>query len=254
VRQPKRRTLLLAATTTLALGCVSYSSFKEARTLDPGVVRVDVAAGATTARPTSGATAFLRGGRPAPYDNTEQASVLRGLEAQVRYGVLPGLDFGAKTNISSLELNATVQLTRSDRFDVALAPAVQRAVGGNFDDEGWEMWLVKLPLLADVRFGGAGQHAVVFGPALAKSWGAGTNKNSGYTVDALFAGGTIGISLEVARILRLFPEIAIYTPLAGQGVALPGYVVRVSPDVGPGTPVLLQASLGIALGGAGRER
>lgn len=244
----------MAATTTLTLGCVSYSSFKEARTLDPGVIRVDVAANVTMARPTSGATAFLRGARPAPYDTSEQASVLRGLEAQVRHGVLPGLDIGAKTSISSLELNATVQLARRDCFDVALAPAVQLAAGANFDDEGWEMWLVKLPLLADVRFGRAGQHAVVFGPALAKSWGAGTSKNSGYTVDALFAGGTIGVSLEVARILCLFPEIAIYTPLAGHGVALPGYVVRVSPDVGPGTPVLLQAALGIAFGGAGRER
>jgi hypothetical protein len=88
VRQPNLRKLLLAATTTLTLGCASYSSFKEARTLDPGVIRVDVAANVTMARPTSGATAFLRGARPAPYDTSEQASVLRGLEAQVRFQLM----------------------------------------------------------------------------------------------------------------------------------------------------------------------
>ncbi len=69
----------------------------------------------------------------------------------------------------------------------------------------------------------------------------------------LFAGGTVGLSLQVAKAIRLFPEIAIYTPLAGHGVALPGDVVRVSPDVAPGTPVILQAGLGVAFGGAGRE-
>lgn len=240
----------LTPTTVIALtlGCASYSSLKEARTIDPGGVRVDVAAGATTARPVSGATAFLNGSRPSPRDTSEQASVYRGIEAQARLGIVEGFDFGVKTSLSSLELNATVQLVRGKRFDLALAPAIQGALGGNGDDEGWQMALAKLALLGDARFGAFGQHAVVIGPALAKAWGSGTQKNSGYDIDALFAGGTLGVSLEVARGLRLFPEIAIYTPLNGSGVALPGNVVRVSPDVGPGRPVLVQMAVGVGIG------
>ncbi len=235
----------------LALGCASYSSMKEARTVDPGAFRVDVVGGATTARPVSGATAFLGGSRPSPGDTTEQARLTPGLEAQVRYGLAQGFDLGVKTSLSSLELNATVQLVRGKRFDVALAPAVQGALGSNGDDEGWQMALAKLALLGDARFGAFGQHAVVVGPTVAKAWGSGMSKNSGYALDALFAGGTLGVSLEVVRGLRIFPEIAIYTPLMGHGVALPGDVVRVSPDVGPGRPVLVQIAVGVSANSTG---
>jgi hypothetical protein len=245
---------LASIVAALTFGCASYSSMKEARTVNLGAIRVDVVGGATTARPASGATAFLGGRRPSPGDTTEQARVLPGLEAQVRYGLAQGLDFGVKTSLTSVELNATVQLVRGERFDLALAPAVQGAFGSNGDDEGWQMALAKLALLGDARFGDAGRHAVVVGPALAKAWGGGTNKNSGYALDALFAGGTLGVSLEVAHGFRLFPEIAIYTPLRGRGVALPGHVVRVSPDVGPGTPVIVQAALGVAMGSDGSTR
>jgi hypothetical protein len=249
-----QRRLAPAVAAALAFGCASYSNMKEARALDPGAFRVDFVGGATTARPVSGATAFLDGGRPRSGDTSEQARVLPGLEAQVRYGIARGLDLGVKTSLTSLELNATVQLVRCERFDLALAPAAQGAFGSNGDDEGWQMALAKLALLGDARFGSAGRHAVVVGPALVKAWGGGTARNSGYALDALFAGGTLGVSIEVVPGVRLFPEIAIYTPLRGSGVALPGDVVRVSPDVGPGRPVLVQAALGFAVGTAGSPR
>jgi hypothetical protein len=246
VPHAKLHRLIPAVVIVFAVGCASYSSMKEARTLDPGALRVDVVGGATTARPVSGATAFPGGGRPNPGDTTEQANITPGLEAQVRYGLVQGFDLGLKTSLSSLELNGTVQLMRAEHFDIALAPAIQGALGTNGDDEGWQMVLAKLALLGDARFGASGKHAVVIGPTLAKAWGSGVSKNSGYALDALFAGGTLGVSFEVTRGLRLFPEIAIYTPLTGHGVALPGDVVRVTPDVGPGRPVLVLVAVGVA--------
>jgi hypothetical protein len=77
------------------------------------------------------------------------------------------------------------------------------------------------------------------------------SKNSGYALDALFAGGTLGVSFEVVRGLRIFPEIAIYTPLTGHGVALPGDVVRVTPDVGLGRPVLVKIAVGVSASSTG---
>lgn len=252
--QATSRRLMPTVFIALVSGCASYSSLKEARTVDPGVLRVDVAGAGITARPVSGATAFLNGARPSPTDTTEQARLSPGLEAQVRYGLTEWLDLGVKTTLSSVEVNGTIQVFRGNRFDVALAPALQGAVGSNGDDEAWEMALAKLTLLGDARFGAFGQHAVVIGPTLAREWGSGMGKNSGYAPDALFAGGTLGVSMEVTRGLRVFPEIAVYTPLRGSGVALPGYVLRVSPDVGPGRPVLVQLVIGMAMSGSGAPR
>ena len=64
--------------------------------------------------------------------------------------------------------------------------------------------------------------------------GAGRARTRGTPWIALFGGGTLGVSLELARGFRVLPEIAIYTPLHGRGVGLPGDVVRVPPDVGRG--------------------
>lgn len=245
---------VLAGVGVAAPGCASYTSFKEARALDPGTIRFDVAMVAQDARPRVGATAFRQGAPPDPSDTTEQPQLSPGFEAQVRYGFAPGFDLGLKTSLSSLEVNGTIQLVRGERFDLALAPALQGAVGTNGDDEGWSMMLFKLPLLADFRFGDAGKHAVVVGPALAKAWGSGMSKNSGYTIDAMFAGGTIGVSFAAGPSVRIMPEIAVYSTLRGHGVALPRDAVRVSPDVGLGRPVLLQAGVGVAFGSTGDTR
>ena len=118
---------LLLAGICSAFGCASYSSLKEARALEPGAVRVDLAGGAITALPRSGATAYLRGARPSPRDDSEMAQTKPAFELQVRYGIANGFDVGLKTNLSSLELNSTVQLVRGARFDLALAPAIQAA-------------------------------------------------------------------------------------------------------------------------------
>lgn len=243
--------LLLAIICARAFGCASLSTFKEARSLEPGSFRFDVAGVSTTARPKSGATAFLRGARPDPSNDSEQARTFPALEMQLRYGVTDGFDLGLKTNLSSFEINGTMQIARGQRIDVALAPGLQGAIGTNGDDEGWSLTMLKLPLLVGLRFGSEGHHAFVLGPTLAKSWGSGTSKNSGYAIDALFAGGTIGLSFDGGS-LRIMPEIAIYSALRGHGVALPGDVVRVSPDVGGGTPVLLQAGVAFAFGSGAR--
>lgn len=170
------------------------------------------------------------------------------LEVQARYGIAKSLDVGLKTGLTNLELNSTVQLVRREAFDVALAPAVQYAFGTNADDEGWDTVLFKLPVLIDFRFGQEGEHALVFGPTIAKAVGSGNNKNRGYNIDALFAGGTVGVSLRMGPRIRIMPEIALYTPLAGHGVPLQGYSVRISPDVGLGTPVIVQAGLAFSFG------
>ena len=110
------------------------------------------------------------------------------------------------------------------------------------------MATLKLPLLADIRFGSAGQHGLIFGPAIARAWGSGTDRNSGYSIGAVLAGGTVGLSLANGPDFRIFPEIAVYTTVAGHGIGLPGAVVRVPPDVGGGQPVFLQAGIGFSFG------
>ena len=242
-----RRLCLLVSLASLA-GCVSYSSFKEARALDPGTLRFDVAPAFIVTRPKIGATAFLAGRRPSSEDTSEQPHDAPAIELQLRYGVVRGLDLGVKTSLTSAELNATVEVFRGRSVEVALAPSAQVAVGTNGDDEGWKIALYKLPLLVGVRFGDHSQHSLVLGPALAKSVGSGTGKNSGYVADALLGGASIGVSLQAGESLRVAPEIAVYTPLSGQGVALQGHLLRVSPDVGFGSPVLVQAGLAFAFG------
>jgi hypothetical protein len=226
-------------------GCVSYSVLKDARALDPGAFQFDVAAGRSVIRPRSGATAFA--GRESSGIG-EQTMDFPALELQARYGIERSLDIGLKTGLTNLELNSTVQLVRREASDVALAPAVQYAFSTNGDDEGWGTYLFKVPVLIDFRFGRGGEHALVFGPTIAQAVGSGNSKNSGYDVDALFAGGTIGVSFKLGPTIRVMPEIAIYTPLAGHGVALQGYALRVSPDVGLGKPVIVQAGLALSSG------
>jgi hypothetical protein len=225
-------------------GCVSYSVLKDARTLDPGAFRFDFAVGRTVIRPRSGATAYERRQSSGVGELAKDSFAL---ELQARYGISRGFDVGLKTGMTNLELNSTMQLVRRDAFDVALAPAVQYALGSNGDDEGWETLLFKLPVLIDFRFGQGGEHALVLGPTVAIEVGSGNAKNSGYKLAALFAGGTVGVSFKLGM-ARIMPEIAIYTPLSGQGVALQGSAVRVSPDVGPGAPVIVQAGLAFSFG------
>ena len=74
------------------------------------------------------------------------------------------------------------------------------------------MATLKLPLLADIRFGSAGQHGLIFGPAIARAWGSGTDRNSGYSIGAVLAGGTVGLSLANGPDFRIFPEIAVTRP------------------------------------------
>jgi len=224
-------------------GCVSYSLLKDARALDPGAFRLDVAGGGSVIVPRSGATPDA----PRPSFDVGNANDLFAFELQARYGIARGWDIGLKTGLTNLELNSTVQLVRRKAFDVALAPAVQYAFGSNGDDRGWGTYLFKMPMPIDFRFGQGGEHALVFAPTIAKALGSGNGKNSGYNVDTLFAGGTVGVSFKLGP-LRLIPEIAIYTPLAGHGVALQGYAVRISPDVGLGMPVIVQAGLAFSFG------
>ena len=242
-----RRLCLLVSLASLA-GCVSYSSFKEARALDPGTLRLDVAPAFIVTRPKIGATAFLAGGRPSSGDTSEQPHDGPVIELQLRYGVVRGFDLGVKTSLTSAELNATIEVFRGRSVEVALAPAAQVALGTNGDDEGWKIGLFKLPVLVGVPFGDRSQHSLVLGLALAKSVGGGEGKNSGYAADALLGGASIGVSLLAGESLRVAPEIAVYTPLSGKGLALPGDVLRVSPDVGFGRPVLVQAGVAFAFG------
>ena len=233
-----------AALVGLSSACASYSTFKEAHPIDAGTFRFDLAMSGVSAAPKSGAVPFMVGGNDPP-----RSSTLPDLELQFRWGIAHGFDLGLKTNLSSIEVNGTVQILRGDSFELAAAPAFQGAVGINGDDKGWSMALLKLPFLTGMRFGESGRHELVLGPALAKSWGRG---NEGYPMDALFAGGTIGVAFAAARIGRVMPELAIYTVLAGNGVPLPGNVVRVSPDVGGGRPVLIQAGVAFSFGSGSR--
>ena len=237
--------LLLFAVFPPLGGCVSYSAFKDARALDPGAFRLDVAPGATVVRPRSGLVAYER-----QYELPrvgDLANAYFAFELQARYGIARGLDLGLKTGGTNLELNSTLQLVRRETFDVALAPALQYALGTNGDDEGWEMFLVKLPVLIDFRFGPGGDHALVFGPTIAQAIGSGNGRNSNYKPDALFIAGTVGFSFKVG-VARFVPEIALYTPLTGGAVALPGSTLRVSPDLGVGKPVIVQAGLAFSFG------
>jgi hypothetical protein len=243
-----RTNLWLAWVTTLLLsssGCVSYSSFKEARALDAHQVRVDVAAGFTHTLPQDGATAYL-GGASSVRNSTEEPRDVVNPEVQVRYGLVDGFDLGVKTGLSNVELNSTIQLVRGTTFDLALAPAAQLAIGTNMDDEGWMAELLKLPLLADLRFC-HGECAFVLGPAVAFETGNGLNKNQ-HGLDALLLGTSLGLSFPIAPYLRLMPEVSVYTAVFGKGIALSPDVVRVSPDVGPWKPTFIQAGMALSFG------
>jgi hypothetical protein len=223
----------------VSAGCVSYSSLKTARALAPGTWRADVAAGARWTIPRSGLTAFDPTSPP-----SEDAKDGPELEFQVRHGIISGVDVGLKSNGASAELNTTFEIDRTPRWGLAVAPAIQVASGSNLDDEGWNLAVFKLPVLVGLRLG---RHEIVVGPTLLVTSGRGTAKNH-VDPDAVLAGGTAGFSFAAAQWMRIHAEVAIFTPVAGDALAIDHAYVRIAPDVGVGRPVLIGASLGFSFG------
>jgi hypothetical protein len=246
-------TLSVLAAVALSSGCTSLSSFKEAHPIDRGAVRFDAALSGAGAAPVRGATAFLGGRRPSANDSSENAKSALQLQLQLRFGAFPGADVGLKTNLSSIELNSTIQLLRGASFELAFAPALQAGIGSNLDDEGWSINVIKLPILTGFRFGDGGRHELVLGPTVARMWGRGTAKNEPYGVSAWLAGGTVGISFE-SGFGRVMPEVAVFSTVGGSAVALTPDIVRVWPDVSAGSPILYQAGVAFAFGSGARSR
>jgi hypothetical protein len=245
--------LLLAAVLALAAhtaGCsVSYSSLKTARALPPGSWRLDLAPGGRATAPLAGTGA--RDHRPEERPAVERSPALPAFELQVRRGMVRGVDLGLKTNGLGLELNATIEIARGERWCLALAPAVQETVSTNLDDEGWQLTALKLPVLVGWRFGSAHQHEVVVGPAVMGTIGSPLMGNGHVHPNALLGGGTVGTSIALTPSLRVFVELAGYTPLVAEGVPAELGTIRMAPDVGPGRPVVLQLGAGLSIGADG---
>lgn len=231
-----------AALLVATAGCVSYSSLKTARALAPGTWRADAAAGARWTTPRSGVTAFTR-----TSTHSEDAKNGPELEFQVRRGIISGFDVGFKTNGASAELNTTVEIERTARWGLAVGPAIQAASGTNLDDEGWSLAVFKLPVLIGLRLG---RHEIVVGPTLLVTRGRAGAKND-VDPNAVLAGGTAGFSFAATERVRVHAEVTLFTPIAGDALAIDHASIRIAPDVEAGRPVLIGASLGFSFGSDG---
>jgi hypothetical protein len=189
-----RRWLPALALASLA-GCPSFSSLHTARALDKGDFQVTVAPeviGITS-------TANTPGG------------ALPGVDIALRAGVADGLDLGLKLFPIGLEFESTIQLIKGGPLDLALAPGVSYIFGVG-SGETVSALTFYLPLLFGLNFGDG--HQFVFGPKIIPDFiftsGSSTNQNA----FALFAGGTVGLSLKLGPTFRIMPEVNVFAPLS----------------------------------------
>ncbi|HKD38668.1 MAG TPA: hypothetical protein VKB87_00110 [Myxococcaceae bacterium] len=214
--------------------CATYTNIKTARALDPGTFQFNAAVGAQRAGSTR---SFVPSG-----------------EIGARYGVVRGFDIGLTLTTFTAEANATVQLVRSDDFDLALAPAISRGLTSNFDDEGVTITMAKLPLLIGVNLGNQKQHQIVLGPTAIGQWDDGTGKVMG-SYHALLLGGTAAVSVAVADNFRILPLVAVFVPVSGTGIPSMGAITPqmvLVPDASGNRPVIFQGGLGFSFGNDGR--
>jgi hypothetical protein len=102
-----------------------------------------------------------------------------------------------------------------------------------------------LPILIGLGLGGGSQ--LVIGPKLVDMYVYGGDDDVSGSVNLLFVGGSLGVSLALGESFRLMPEIAIAYPLAGSARATNGtQESSFSGSIGGG--VLYQAGLAFLFG------
>jgi len=234
-------------------GCASFSTMKTARAIDPGTTQV------TAAGSVVGATV--------PFDdNTGRVHHPADpqFELGVRYGIVDGLDLGAKVWSLGGELNSTISLVRSRFFDLALAPSVGLVnysfgtmcdIYGNCDNTISVLELyAKIPLLFGLRFGRWQEHEFVFGPEVVPiTVLTGDDYGNSTSQSGALLGGVLGVSFKCAPWLRIMPEVTILAPVAT-------YFGPVDPNTtyingyGRSGSLFYQAALGFSWGDDGFER
>ncbi len=200
----------VACLTTLLLpGCYAFTSLGRARVLDPGKLEVFVAPEVYAVASGGGATVRPTG------------------EVGARYGVVPGLDLGARITTLGFTLTSRVQLHRSSvpvgGIDVALAPG--------FAFTASDKLALELPVLVGISIR---EHQVVLAPRLVYQMRVGIGGQDA-PAHFLYAGGSIGVALRVDAHVSLLPEIAFLT----QVYADPGFSTNLAGALG------MQAALGI---------
>lgn len=197
-RLPLQRLLLLLPAVALLSGCPSFSTMGTARTLPKGKSQLFIAPGGMVL------TDFQR-------DDTGayQSYAFPSVEFGGRYGVTDRVELGGKLWFLGAEIDGKFALARSPDpehgLDLAVAPALSVYPFTSGDQSATYLW-VHLPLLIGVNTGG-GQ--LVIGPRISDMLIAG----AGDTINAVWAGGSLGYAFKLGDGFRLLPEVSVAWPI-----------------------------------------
>jgi hypothetical protein len=204
---PVRRALVVACA-VLATGCYSFSTLGRARTVSEGRVEVWGAPEALVVATDSGASIRPLG------------------ELGVRYGATRDVELDARVTTLGLTLGPRIQLLRApdptNGLDILIAPALAYTAQD------------KLALEVPVLFGiDLGEHQIVIAPRLVYQMRLGVPSVG--AVNFLYAGGSIGVAIQLDSHVALMPEVAFL----GQIYSDPGFTSNVSSALG------VQGSIGL---------
>jgi hypothetical protein len=218
------RTLALAAAFLLGgAGCATVGTLQTAHPIDRGSLQVAIEPGVWA---------------------IQHRTVFPHANLAVRYGFGNRWDLGARFGSGGFGLTSKFSL--SDSYDEGLSIAVAPSVGGfkaGALSVGASSVHLQVPLLVGLGFGNGNE--LILGPKVL-DWMLFTGlPGLGLHSNVLAVGGSVGLSLRVARGVRILPEIAMVRPILGSAHAR---VLFVDIGVGSGRP-LYQASVGVLLGG-----
>lgn len=213
----------------LLAGCPSVSSLTTARTITPGKFQLTVAPGFEGFSVTSKATK----------DNA--AVGVPAIEFGGRYGFSEAMDVGFKAGMGGIGGDLKYQFVRSPTSDSGLDLALDPGLATNFGS-----LVLSVPLLVGFNFSG---HQLVLGPKLidqlwfASAVASDGSGSSSASVNVLYAGASVGLSLKLSDAFRVMPEVSIGYPIAdsvGNGAG---------PDNEYFGMMLFQVQLGLMFGG-----
>jgi hypothetical protein len=196
----------LAFVVLVSTGCASQTGLGRATTLAPGVFQI---------------TPAVEGSLVSVRTDSSQTTTAPWLFPGLGYrqGVTSWLDLGLRVwafgvpnylTAVGVAVDGKVQLFRSNRWHIALAPSVKYHVVA-LADAPWHLGFIELPALFGLNLG---PHQIVFGLRVTDALvtGAGTNP-----VNTFWVGTHVGVSFRVKRV-EVMPEVGIlYSPVSFNG-------------------------------------
>lgn len=182
----RARPTLLWLLVFLVAGCGTFSNHLTPRPTRPGEIDLAVALDVV--------------GGPRGLGNQ---AILPNPEIRLRGGLAEGFDLGAKINFLGGELSSRIALVEGT-FDLSVVPAVG-VLFSTFTSEETESIVLsgKLGVLGGLHLGDV--VTLVAGPAFIVHRG-------GDGDVLLYPGGTLGVNIQIVRLLALFPEVNVYRP------------------------------------------